>query len=83
MNDLKNDFMNDSNEMKKYIFKKAYSSESGTIAEGCDICKVHGCWFFNGGLVDGYYQNFFESLVRNPKLKAEYLQEEKLIYNKI
>ena len=75
--------MDNLNEMKKYVFKKAYSNESGTIAEGSDICKVHGCWYFNNGLVDGYYQNFFESLVNNPKLKVEYLQEEKLIYNKI
>ena len=75
--------MNNLNEMKKYVFKKTYTVGSGAIQEGSDITKVHGCWYFNGGLVEQAYQEMFENLISNPKLKAEYLQEEKLIYNKI
>lgn len=71
------------NEQKKFVFKKAYEGHTGTIAEGSEICLVHGCVYFNGGLVDEGSAKFLLSLINNSKAKGEYLTEMKVLQNKV
>ena len=75
--------MENLDEMRRYVFKKEYVGNTGTIIEGSEITRVHGCLYFNGGLMDPSIAPFFESFIRNPRLKNEYLVETKIMENKL
>lgn len=70
-------------DMKRFVFKKEYVGNTGRIIEGSEITMVHGCLYFNGGLMDPSVVPFFESFLNNPKLRNEYLVETKIIQNKL
>lgn len=70
-------------EQKKYVFKKAYESKSGTIPEGSEVILFHGQVYFNGGMCTPFYQNMLNELIANKKFCNEYLQEMKIINNKL
>ena len=75
--------MENLDEMRRYVFKKEYVGKTGNIIEGSEITRVHGCLYFNGGLMDPSIVPFFESFIRNPKLKNEYLVETRIMENKL
>jgi len=61
---------------KKYIFKKPYVTEWGTLPVGSDIVLFRGFVYFNGGMVTPAYADILRNIVTDPKLKAEYLDEQ-------
>lgn len=73
----------DLNEQRKYVFKKAYVMDAGTIPEGTEIILFRGFVYINGGMADEYSQGLIMSIVNNEKKRDEYLTRMKIIGNKI
>lgn len=71
------------NEQKKYVFKKAYVMDAGTIPEGTEIILFRGFVYINGGMADNYSQGLIMSIINNEKKRNEYLQQMKIIGNKV
>lgn len=59
----------------KYVFKKPYSVEAGTIPEGTEIIYWHGDVFVNGGMCDAYSRTLLLNLINNPEKSKEYLKK--------
>lgn len=70
-------------EQKKFVFKKAYETSAGTIPEGTEIILFRGWVYVNGGMADEYSKGLIMSLVNNKQKRNEYLQQMKIIGNKI
>ena len=73
----------DINEQKKYVFKKAYRIEAGTIPEGTEIILFRGFVYINGGMADNYSSGLIMSIVNDKRKSDEYLQPMRLINNKL
>ena len=71
------------NENVNYFFKKAYETPEGTFKEGSEFRFFRGMCYFNGGMVSKYYADMLVDILKNSKLKAEYIKEEPIIYNKV
>ena len=71
------------NEQRKYVFKKAYVTESGTIPEGTEIILFRGLVHINGGMADQYSQGLIMSIVNDKKKYNEYLTRMQIIGNKV
>ena len=71
------------NKQKKYVFKKAYVMDAGTIPEGTEIILFRGFVYINGGMADNYSQGLIMSIINNEKKRNEYLQQMKIIGNKV
>ena len=68
---------------KKYVFKKAYIVDEGTIPEGSDIILFRDIVYLNGGMIHPAYQEMLRKIVDTPSLRHEYLKEVPIIHNKI
>lgn len=68
---------------KKFIFKKDYKSDEGVINAGRELMVVRGAIYLDGGMLMPSYQREFMRLITDDKLRDEYLQEERIIYNKV
>lgn len=68
---------------KKFIFKKDYKSDEGVIYAGRELMVVRGAVYLDGGMLMPSYQKEFMNLILDDKLREEYLQEERIIYNKV
>ena len=49
--------------MEKWVVVKECPIAGGTLPVNSEIHVVHGCIYFNGGLMDSFYQNEFFSLL--------------------
>ena len=58
---------------KKYILKKEYKTEWGTLPVGSEITIFRGFVYFNGGMVVPAYADILQRLVDDEKLRNEYL----------
>ena len=47
----------------KYIFQKDIDRDDGVIRAGSEVTVIHGCLYFNGGLMDPYYAQDFWDLI--------------------
>lgn len=70
-------------EQKKYVFKKPYTVDEGTIHEGSDIIIFRGVVYLNGGMIHPAYQEIIRKIVDTPTLKEKYLKEVPIINNKV
>ena len=70
-------------EQKKYVFRKAYTTENGTIPEGTEIILFRGWSYINGGLADNYSNGLIMSILNDPKKRKEYLVQMRIIPNKV
>lgn len=70
-------------EQRKYVFKKPYLSQEGTIPEGSEIILFRETIYLNGGMVHPAYQSMLRRIVNNPTLKEQYLKEVAIIKNKV
>lgn len=68
---------------KKFIFKKDYKSNEGVIHAGRELMVVRDAVYLDGGMLMPSYQKEFMNLILDDKLREEYLQEERIIYNKV
>ena len=71
------------NEQKKYVFKKAYQTEAGTIPEGTEIILFRGFVYINGGMADNFSRGLIMNIISNEKKRDEYLTPMKIINNKL
>ena len=70
-------------EQIKYVFKKAYVTNEGTIPEGTEIILLRGNVFINGGMADGYSRHLLLGIVNDKAKCGEYLMRMKIIGNKV
>ena len=62
------------NEKVKYIFKKPYVTDHGTLFENSEIRFFRGSVYYDGGLVPGVYAKELADIVNTPALREEYLK---------
>ena len=68
---------------KKYVFTQAYKHAEGIIPEGSELIYFRGMYSLNGGLLPPAYQSLFEHLMTNTRFNENYLQEVRIINNKV
>lgn len=75
--------MENFDEQIKYVFRKPYTIEGGTIPEGTDIILFRGLVYIGGGLADDYSRGLIMNIVNNKKKRDEYLVRMNIIGNKV
>lgn len=60
-------------EQKRYVFKKAYTIEAGTIPEGTEVMLFRDWVYINGNMADGYSNGLIKSIINNTRKCNEYL----------
>jgi hypothetical protein len=73
----------DINTMEKWTVVKECPIAGGTIPVNSEIHLVHGCVYFNGGLMDNFYQQEFLKLLAVERQKPYYLRKMPNIYNQL
>lgn len=73
----------DVNEMEKWTVVKECPIAGGVLPINSEVHVVHGCVYFNGGLMDSFYQNEFMKLLASERKKNNYLRKCKNIYNQL
>lgn len=68
---------------KKYVFIKSFCTKEGVIPIGTEIILFRGNVYMNGGMLYPSYKSLILNLIKNKELKDEYLEEFKIINNKI
>lgn len=69
--------------MEKWVVVKECPIAGGTLPVNSEIQIVHGCVYFNGGLMDSFYQNEFLKLLVVERKKPNYLRKLRNIYNQL
>lgn len=67
---------------KKYVFKKPFIVDEGTIPEGSEIIVFRDIIYLNGGMIHPAYQEMLRKIVDTPSLNIKYLKELPIIRNK-
>lgn len=70
-------------EMEKWVVVKECPIAGGTLPLNSEIQIVHGCVYFNGGLMDSFYQNELMNLLVQERKRPNYLRKMQNIYNQI
>ena len=71
------------NTMEKWVVVKECPIAGGTLPVNSEIHVVHGCIYFNGGLMDSFYQNEFIQLLLQERKRPHYLRKMNNIYNQL
>lgn len=69
--------------MEKWVVVKECPIAGGTLPINSEIQIVHGCVYFNGGLMDSFYQNEFLKLLVDERKKPNYLRKLRNVYNQL
>lgn len=69
--------------MEKWVVVKECPIAGGTLPVNSEIQIVHGCVYFNGGLMDTFYQNEFLKLLVAERKKPNYLRKLRNVYNQL
>lgn len=75
--------MADINTMEKWVVVKECPIAGGTLPVNSEVHLVHGCVYFNGGLMDSFYQREFLSLLNAERIKPQYLRKLNNVYNQL
>lgn len=75
--------MTNFDEQIKYVFRKSYETEHGTVPEGTEIILFRGLIYINGGMADDYSQGLITSIINNKKKCNEYLVRMQIIGNQL
>lgn len=73
----------DINAMEKWVVVKDCPIAGGVIPANTEIDVVHGCIYFNGGLMDTFYQIEFNKLLEVERKRPNYLRKQNHIYNRL
>lgn len=68
---------------RKYVFKRPFVADEGTIPEGSEIILFRDVVYLNGGMIHPAYQEMLKKIVDTPSLNIQYLKEMPIIKNKI
>lgn len=71
------------NSMEKWVVVKECPIAGGSLPVNSEIHIVHGCVYFNGGLMDSFYQNEFLKLLSVERKRPNYLRKLTNIYNQL
>lgn len=71
------------NSMEKWVVVKECPIAGGSLPVNSEIHIVHGCVYFNGGLMDSFYQNEFLKLLTVERKHPNYLRKLSNIYNQL
>lgn len=71
------------NSMEKWVVVKECPIAGGSLPVNSEIHIVHGCVYFNGGLMDSFYQNEFLKLLVDERKKPNYLRKLRNVYNQL
>jgi hypothetical protein len=71
------------NTMEKWVVVKECPIAGGTLPVNSEVHLVHGCIYFNGGLMDSFYQNEFLKLLETERRKPNFLRKLKNVYNQL
>lgn len=69
--------------MEKWVVVKECPIAGGSLPVNSEIHIVHGCVYFNGGLMDSFYQNEFLKLLSVERKRPNYLRKLTNIYNQL
>lgn len=68
---------------KRFKFVRDYKCEYGVLQAGNQIDIVKGTLYYNGGLIEPWWADFLEDLIRKEMDKPYYLKEISIPYNKV
>lgn len=71
------------NTMEKWVVVKECPIAGGILPVNSEIHIVHGCIYFNGGLMDSFYQNEFINLLLQERKHPHYLRKMNNVYNQL
>lgn len=71
------------NTMEKWVVVKECPIAGGNLPLNSEIQVVHGCIYFNGGLMDSFYQREFMVLIDSERKRPNYLRKAQNIYNQL
>ena len=69
--------------MEKWVVVKECPIAGGTLPVNSEVQVVHGCIYFNGGLMDSFYQREFMALLASERKRPNYLRKLQNIYNQL
>lgn len=75
--------MENINNMEQWVVVKECPIAGGVLPVNSEIHLVHGCVYFNGGLMDSFYQNELLKLISSERRKNHFLRKNNIIHNKI
>ena len=71
------------NSVEKYVFKREWGFGNMAVPVGTEISKVHGCIYYNGGLLSTDLQQTFLQFIEQEKRNGfHFLKPDMPIYNK-
>jgi hypothetical protein len=69
--------------MEKWVVVKECPVAGGSLPVNSEIQVVHGCIYFNGGLMDSFYQREFMALLNSERKRPNYLRKMQNVYNQL
>jgi hypothetical protein len=66
---------NNINLMEKYTVVKECPIAGGSLPVNSEVHLVHGCVYYNGGLVDTFYQRELMALIEQERKRPQYLRK--------
>lgn len=69
--------------MEKWVVVKECPIAGGTLPVNSELHIVHGCVYFNGGLMDSFYQVELLKLIAAEKKRPNYLRKLQNVYNQL
>jgi hypothetical protein len=69
--------------MEKWVVVKECPIAGGTLPINSEIQVVHGCIYFNGGLMDTFYQYELNKLLDTERKRPNFLRKMTNIYNSL
>ena len=67
--------MSNINDVEKYTVVRECPIAGGKLPVNSEIHLVHGCVYYNGGLMDTFYQREILGLIAREKKKPQYLRK--------
>lgn len=74
---------NNIDDMEKWVVVRECPIAGGTLPINSEIQIVHGCVYYNGGLMDTFYQHELLNLITKERKQPNYLKRLSNIYNQL
>lgn len=68
---------------KRFRFVKPFNCEFGTIPTDSELTILKEAIYFNGGMLNPYYYNFFRDFINKEVKEPNYLREIPIPHNKV
>ena len=68
---------------KRWRLVKPFTCEYGTLPVGSEITILKEAIYFNGGMVNPLFYNFFRDFINHEVKEPNYLKEVPIPYNKV